>query len=195
MKKGFTLIELLVVITILSILMVVLISNVTGGTAEAKKLGCKNNLTKINGQLTLYQSDPPFSMPYPGDGGLEPDPVGMHFFTRLFNTGKLQSKDGTINGVDILKCPFNPTRVPGYNGPLQNINDKLTYKDDFPIAGDIVLNDESNHPGEISKDGIYALLKNGTVVDIRKGEKKWDAFIKLVGMGAETKTGKEEPSK
>lgn len=183
MRKGFTLVELLVVITILSILMAVLIPNLVGGQTEAKKLGCKQNLTQLIGVIQSYLNDEPHSYPFPGDGGIPPDPKGVNFWQRYVNTNKLESSDDSVKTVKLLKCPFNATTV-GYGGPSGNMNEIEEYDSKTPVTGDIIRidnNEEASNHGPTSKSGVYAMLKGGSIIEVlKKDAKAWDLFRKKV---------------
>lgn len=56
-RKGFTLIELLVVITIISILMAVLIPNLTGGREQAMEAKAKMLVTELEMLCGMYKLD------------------------------------------------------------------------------------------------------------------------------------------
>ncbi len=55
MKKGFTLVEMLFVISIIMILMLLVIPQVTKKTAVIKDRGCEALVDVVDGQIQLYE--------------------------------------------------------------------------------------------------------------------------------------------
>jgi len=55
MKKGFTLIELLIVLSIVMMLMLLVIPNVTSKLANVKERGCEALISVVNSQIQLYE--------------------------------------------------------------------------------------------------------------------------------------------
>lgn len=54
-KKGFTLIELLVVLSIVMMLMLLVIPNVTSKLSDIREKGCEALIRVINSQIQLYE--------------------------------------------------------------------------------------------------------------------------------------------
>ena len=56
-KSAFTLVELLVVITVIGILAALLLPALSGVKANAKRMGCLNNVKQINAGIRMYCDD------------------------------------------------------------------------------------------------------------------------------------------
>ena len=81
-RKGFTLVELLVVVTIIALLIGILMPQLRGAKAQAKRSACANNLRQIGIALQAYLVDNndrfPFASHVPSYGSFPldtPEPI------------------------------------------------------------------------------------------------------------------------
>lgn len=90
-KKGFTLIELLVVLSIVMMLMLLVIPNVTNKLSEIKDKGCEALIRVINSQIQLYEIN---------EGTL---PTSMR---QLIEEGYIEEKQAVCPNGDAISIKF-----------------------------------------------------------------------------------------
>lgn len=56
-KNGFTLIEMLIVLAIISVLIILIVPNLTGKTSEVNKKGCEALVQVVQTQVNAYHLD------------------------------------------------------------------------------------------------------------------------------------------
>jgi len=56
-KNGFTLIEMLIVLAIISVLIILIVPNLTGKTSEVNKKGCDALVQVVQTQVNAYHLD------------------------------------------------------------------------------------------------------------------------------------------
>ncbi len=55
MKKGFTVLEMILVLTVVSVIILVTVPNITQKKEVINNVGCKALLEVINGQILMYE--------------------------------------------------------------------------------------------------------------------------------------------
>ena len=101
-KSGFTLIEILVVLAIIGLLAGILIPQVTGGMAKARRTQCLNNLHALGTVASTYAADHKGRLPKVGSGG---DYESYSAMVRGLY------EDEYVETFDIFVCPLDTERA------------------------------------------------------------------------------------
>jgi general secretion pathway protein G len=112
--KGFTLVELLIVVTILAILALLVIPQVSSATTESREAALKEELRQVRIQINLFRAQMGDVMPgFPeGNPATTPDETQFvahmtQFIATNFSTSPTRTADHTF-GPYLPRIPTNP---------------------------------------------------------------------------------------
>lgn len=113
-SKGFTLVELLIVITILAILALLVIPQVSSATTESREAALKEELRQVRIQINLFKAQLGDVMPGYPEGDRSATPTENQFVAHMtqfvaprFSTSPTRSAEHTF-GPYLPRIPTNP---------------------------------------------------------------------------------------